>query len=157
MLISFLTFVFGTIFGSFFNVSTARVQADVDAAKNAIKQMQEDLATGREAKIASIKKSMEFFGSISKKGSSLYAFFYDLVENLPSDIVFVSVSLNDSKKAVTGVSIKGKAYFQESIYRFYEELKQRYSKVRLGDITTTYNDENIGTHSFTVTFNWWKE
>ncbi len=141
---------------SFINNKANTMAAEVLRMKDTIKTIQEEMAVGRETKIASIKESMSFFGSAVKKGRSIHAFFYDISENLPADISFSSIILNDRKTQYSQVTVKGQAYFQDSIYTLYEELKQKYSKVKLGDISTTYNEDGIGSSKFTLSFNWWK-
>ena len=75
-------------------------------------------------------------------------FLKTLVTGLPEDLSFKTVKLSSDSRVV----INAVAFYQDSIYQFYNHLKDSYSNVELSSIVTKYGSDNVPVNSFKVSF-----
>ena len=80
--------------------------------------------------------------------SSKTEFLKTLVTGLPEDLSFKTVKLSSDSRVV----INAVAFYQDSIYQFYNHLKDSYSNVELSSIVTKYGSDNVPVNSFKVSF-----
>ena len=70
---------------------------------------------------------------------------------IPDDMVFTQLNLNETQV----VTIRGEAFYQDSILAFHKELKSMFSNVSIAGINSQYSN-NVPVHKFEITFNWKK-
>ena len=148
-------FIFSVIIGgilatnAYMTTQINSIETKLSLTKNQINIIQSGNKKGQKAQLGSLRKTIEYYEEIRSQKDSKYLFFYNLISILPNDITFTSLTFNDSKQ----VSLKGSAFFQDSIYTFFSELEKRYNEVTLSKITTK-KEQKKTINVFTINFTW---
>ncbi len=137
-----------TVFSGKLNV----VNKDMDMIKRKIKILQAGKGGSKQSQVKDLQGSIEFYASLRDQDYSKYIFFYELVEVLPLDISFFTLSVTPEKSGFK-VLLKGQSYYQDSIYLFYDALQAKFKDVSLKDIKSQVKDD-IALNIFSISFLW---
>ena len=128
------------------------VNKDMDMVKRKIKILQAGKGGSKQSQVKDLQGSIEFYASLRDQDYSKYIFFYELVEVLPLDISFFTLSVTPEKSGFK-VLLKGQSYYQDSIYLFYDALQAKFKDVSLKDIKSQVKDD-IALNIFSISFLW---
>jgi hypothetical protein len=141
-----LLVIFGVNF--FATMSQDRISSDLVSIKTDIKELQSGEFIARQNELASFQAKLKKYNRIRDESFSKTDFLKDLVDGLPEDLSFKSVRVFKDLRVI----VHGSAAYQDSIYQFYNHLKDHYSKVELSSIVTKYDKNSVPMNNFEVSF-----
>lgn len=77
-------------------------------------------------------------------------FINTIIPFMPDDIVLSSFSMTKTQE----IKFKASAYYQDSIYKLYTELRKRYFNVKLTGVITRYKETEAPINEFEISFEW---
>ncbi|RAP37246.1 hypothetical protein DID80_04290 [Candidatus Marinamargulisbacteria bacterium SCGC AAA071-K20] len=133
---------------TFIVMSQDRIVSKVSEVQNKIRRLQSGEFIARQNRLSTFQAKLKKYNRIRDEKFSKTSFLRTLVDELPEDLSFKSIRLHPDRK----VQIIGASFYQDSIYHFYNHLKDNYSKVTLSSIVTKYDKNLAPINHFQVSF-----
>lgn len=125
----------------------ATVDDKVAATKKSISALQSGEFLTRQKQLQKYQTQLEDLGEVRSEKYSQKALMSQLVSVLPPDVTFTSFSVDQKGK----IKIVAHAIYQESIFNFFDTLKQSFSNVEISDIKTVESANGQTENKFQLT------
>ena len=135
----------------YINHSISTMDDRLKKTKLSLRKLQAGELEGRQKKIDQITQQIRQYKQYNTGSELKTSLLLDLVNMIPDDMVFTQLNLNETQV----VTIRGEAFYQDSILAFHKELKSMFSNVSIAGINSQYSN-NVPVHKFEITFNWKK-
>jgi len=132
--------------------NTSMIGQNVEETKNAISALQSGEFLTRQKQLEAYQLHIKSFAGVRQNDYPRYELMRILSDGLPGDLSIQSISISDLQKG----DLKATAYYQDSIFIFFEKLKTAFKDVTISNISTQSGGPGAQQNEFHITFLWQK-
>lgn len=130
--------------------NTSMIGKNVQETQNAISALQSGEFLTRQKQLEAYQERIKSFAAVRQNNYPRYELMKMLSEGIPNDVTIQSFSISEAQKG----EFKASAYYQDSIFIFYEKLKTEFNNVVIGNISTQSGNAGASENDFHITFVW---
>ena len=123
----------------------------IEAIKLRSKNLQSGESSLRQKKLSELKQRDKALEPLLQSVMPRVGNILESVSNpLPEDVSFSMLKINSNDK----ILIKASAYYQGSVYRYYNKLKSKYPSTSISGIESGISDIQVPEHRFSLELSW---